>query len=161
MPYYEIPKNPGNFSVTNPKSLINENIKYIKQGFNQKNEIIVPSFTGTTILAKDMISGWIVRDQFTGPSTDLSDTAVNIYNALGNTLTSSSNGDFGVKPGFYFDYGIYNEGFGTITYQSGDPNVIFGRTSTFSIPSGAVGWFRAVVTSTTGPTEVYISQLSN
>ena len=161
MPYYEIPKNPGNFSVNNPKSLINENLKYIKQGFSQKNEIVVPSFTGTTILAKDMISGWIVRDQFTGPSTDFSDTALNIYNAIGNTLISGSNGDFGIKPGFNFDYAIYNDGFGTITYQSSDSNVIFGRTTTFTIPAGTIGWFRAAVTSTTGPTEIYISQLSN
>ena len=85
MSYYEIPKNPGNFSVANPKNLINENIRYIKQGFNQKSEVIVPEPIGTTILAKDMIAGWIVREP-TQPCVDLSDTAVNIY----NTLTTNS-----------------------------------------------------------------------
>jgi hypothetical protein len=161
MPYYEIPKNPGNFSVTNPRSLINENLKYIKQGFSQKNEILNSAQTGTTILAKEMISGWIIREPISS-CTDLSDTAVNIYNTIGTTLNAESNGNFGIKPGFNFDYAIYNEGIGNITYQSGDPNVVFGAgPTTYSIPTGAVVWFRASVTSTTGPTEIYINRLSN
>jgi len=160
MSYYEIPQNPGNFSMINPKNLINENIKYIKQGFNQKSEVILSSYTGTTIAAKDMIAGWIIREP-TGAVNDYSDTALNIYSSIGKILTSSSNGDFGIKPGFNFDYAIYNEGLGTITYQSGDSDVIFGAATTFSIPAGTVSWFRASVTSTTGPTEIYINQLSN
>jgi hypothetical protein len=163
MPYYEIITNPGNFSVNRPENLINENLLYIKQGFNQKSEVFSTANTGTTILGRQMIAGWVVRSPTGAAVTDSSDTAQNIYNAISNTLNSNSNGDFGILNGFYFDYGIYNEGTANITYQSGDANVSFGAggPTTYSINTGAVGWFRATVTSNTGPVEVYINKLSN
>ncbi len=161
MPYYEIITNPGNFSVNRPENLVNENLKYIKQGFSQKSEVISPSFTGATIFARQMISGWIVREP-TGAANDYSDTAQNIFNEISRTIDSESSGNFGIKNGFNFDYAIYNEGLGTITYQSGDSNVVFGAgPTTYSIYSGAVSWFRASVTSATGPVGIYINELSH
>ncbi len=166
--FYNV-ENPGNFNTNNPTILLQRNLRFIKKGFNQKDEIENLATGDTTILAKEMLAGWIIRTPLgVDQITDTSDTAVNIYNEIVRVLKGQCSDSFGILPGFNFDFGIYNEGEDAeIIFQPGD-GVVFGIDNQFLIPSGKSVWFRLTVTRIPNKTvtpnitpEIYITQLSS
>lgn len=162
--FYSV-ENLGNFKTINPNILLQQNLRYIKHGFNQEQEVHNISATGSLITANQMLSGWIIREQTNPPAfgsvEDISDSAVNIYNTISNFITSECSKSFGILPGFNFDFAIYNEGDAGINFYPGT-GVTFGQSPYFTIASEKVGWFRVTVTrvpnSTTLPL-IYINEL--
>jgi hypothetical protein len=157
MSFYNV-ENLASFTNFNPEALIQQNLRFIKRGYSQKSEITNSTTGNATILANELLAGYIIRTP-TGVVTDTTDTAVNIYAALLRSLGSHSSEDFGILPGFNFDFCIYNEGSDTITLEPG-AGVVFGVAPTFTVQEDKLQWFRATVTVANKTTpSIYISEL--
>jgi hypothetical protein len=156
MSFYDISTNPMDFNVRDPNELLQNNLRFIKSGFNQKNEVVPSSLT---LLGSDLLSGYIIVDP-TVATNYTTDTAENLLESILNAIAARCNNFFGVKPGFNFDFCIYNEGVDTATLYGGT-NVILGALPSFTIVSGKMQWFRLTITnSTIGSAEIYINLLT-
>ena len=151
--------NPANSQVRDPVQQNARNFHFIQRGYHQSQEINAGSGIDITYTGLQLVQGWILRTQ-DGASNDNVPTATEILSAVESDLMKISNGaPYPIKNGFWWDFGIYNEGSDDITLLS-NTGVVFGFVNFFTIPDGKSSWFRVTITDTEAP-EVYITQLSN
>jgi hypothetical protein len=156
MSFYDISSNPLDFNVRDPNEVLQNNLRFIKSGFDQRNEVIP---TSTTLLGSDILAGYIIVEPSI-PTSYTTDTAENLLESILNAITARCSNFFGLKPGFNFDFCIYNEGVDDAVLFGGT-NVILGAAPSFTITPSKMQWFRLTVTHTTeGSEEIYINLLT-
>lgn len=150
-----------NSSVRDPAVQNARNFHFIQRGYHQAQEIDAGSTIDYTYTGLQLIQAWILRTP-AAATNDTTPTAAQILTALRSDLLKVSNGlPYPVKSGFWWDFGIYNEGSDEITLNPG-AGVVFGIPTTFYVPAGKSVWFRVTVTDVAeGAEEVYITQLSS
>ncbi len=148
-----------NSQVRDPAVQNARNFHFIQRGYHQSQEIDAGSGIDITYTGLQLVQGWILRTQ-NGTSNDNVPTATQILSAVNSDLIKISNRTpYPIKNGFWWDFGIYNEGSDAITLFP-NTGVVFGFVNFFNIPSGKSSWFRVTITDTEAP-EAYITQLSN
>ena len=158
MSFYDISSNPQDFNIRDPNELLQNNLRFIKSGFDQRNEVVKANIT---LLGSDLLAGYIIVEPV-APTTYTTDSAENLLEVILNAIAARCTNFFGLKPGFNFDFCIYNEGtLGSTATLAGGSNVTLGASTAFQIGVNQVQWFRLTVTnSTEGSEKVYINQLS-
>lgn len=160
MSFYDISTNPQDFNIRDPNEILQNNLRFIKSGFDQRNEIIPTSGTGTTLLGTDLLAGYIIVEPAV-LTTYTTDNAANLLESILNAIAARCTNFFGVKPGFNFDFCIYNEGSDIATLAGGSNVTLGGGLLPFDIGVNQVQWFRLTVTNSTEDSEaIYINQLT-
>jgi len=168
MSFYQT-STPLRFSTQNPDVSTQQNIQFLRSGFQQPDS--VDSLTdlngnGLTYTAAQFLNRYIVRDNLGGStSNDTTPTALQIITALNNDqwirATSQDKNPLTVRRGFYFDVTVYNEDSADDVVIGPGSGVTIGAVTTVTINPGKIGILRVLVTNTTsGAEEVYISVLS-
>ena len=160
MSFYSV-TNPANSQVRDPVQQNARNFHFIQRGYHQAQEIDAGSGIDITYTPLQLIQAWILRTP-DAASNDTTPTAADILTGLRADLLKISNGaPYPVKNGFWWDFGIYNEGTDEITLNPG-AGVVFGVPTTFSVPATKSVWFRITITDVTeGAEEAYVTQLSS
>ena len=176
MSFYNV-ENPQRIIQSDPSYRVTKNISFLQSGFqqpdgNNSNSTVDDSklVLGTlTYSAENLINRYIERTGNAGiPTLESTPSAFEIIYTL-NQNQAIHQDAYGfvptsVRKGFYFDFCIYNETDHLISLVPGVGVRFGGFVATGPVVNPeAIGQFRAIVTNptpSTGPAEVYISELS-
>ena len=162
--------NPVNFVSQNPSVLLERDIQFLRNGFQQPSggeEDIDIVGNGVTYTTESVIGRYIVRTGLDGQtSNDYTPSAAELIAALNENQYIRQNnqlntGNF-VRRGFYFDLSIYNDDDNDSIYLYGGNNVIIGVLPEVTILPGTFAVLRfQVVNATEGFEEIYVTNLSS